>query len=63
MADRPTQETECIIHRGETLPRGMTTDCFDALWSLFNERADGGVNKTNDEFAIEAFEVFCRTQA
>lgn len=62
MADRPTQEQEGVIHRGEALPRGMTPECFDALWSLFNERADEGVHKTNDEYAIEAFEVLRRTQ-
>jgi hypothetical protein len=35
----------------------MTAECFDALWSLFNERTDDQVHKTNDEYAIEAFEV------
>jgi hypothetical protein len=56
MAER-SQEKEGVIHRGEVLPPGMTAECFDALWSLFNERTDDQVHKTNDEYAIEAFEV------
>lgn len=56
----PGNMRDRAVVRGVELPLGMTRECFEALRSLFNDRADEADQRTNGEFAICAFEVLKR---
>jgi hypothetical protein len=52
-------ERSSAVHRGRTLPEGMTPECLDRLARIINAHANGETDELDAECAVRIFEV-CR---